>query len=74
MDREVKNTFEQRGKDGRDQGFVEMFGEPINLIDMRNQSNAQMCSDEPVGFQFDARMRGSEEISNQLSRDTLAQL
>lgn len=47
-----------------------MFGDNINLIDLRQQSSGQ--GDEPIGIPFDGRARTDE--GTLLSRESMQQL
>ena len=68
-EKETKHAYELG--DGRtDQGFVKMFGDNINLIDLRQQSSGQ--GDEPIGIPFDGRARTDE--GTLLSRESMQHL
>lgn len=51
-----------------------MFGQDINLIDLRQQSNGTLGSDELVGFRCDRQKGQATEGNNMLSRETLTNL
>ncbi len=58
----------------QDQGFVEMFNDNINLVDLRQQTNGQLGTEDLTAFQFDPRAKQMEDFSNHMSRETLSNL
>lgn len=67
VDKEPKAYEQSLGEGKADQSYVHLYGENINLIDLRQQSSGQ--GDEPIGIQYDGRARN--EDNNLLARETL---
>lgn len=52
-----------------------MFGQDLNFIDLRQQSNGTLGSEDPVSFRFDKQRGQNYETNNNiLSRETLSKL